>query len=214
MYASGVPKASVSPRLIAVVTRLRRSASRTTGLARAASRPPPNSARATSPMTGTARNRTSGSVRATSPRGRPRGGAHDGGRNPNSLRTACPSGPASQVRNACAAAAFGDAFTTTPAYVAGTLASAGISIVLTFVDAFASVEVDDRRVAFTELDLGDDRLDVVLLRDDVLVVGRREPRRVTPGSGEVRDDLCGVFGDGDVRAGGDDLDAGLGQVGR
>ncbi len=40
---------------------------------------------------------------------------HDGGRNPKLARIAWPSGPANQVRNACAAAVFAEALTTTPA---------------------------------------------------------------------------------------------------
>src|SRR4029077_17594883 len=72
-------------------------------------------------------------------RARLRAADHDGGRNPNVARIAWPSGPASQVRNAPAAAAFVEAFTTTPAYVAGTFAAAGTASVVTFEEAFASV---------------------------------------------------------------------------
>src|SRR6185437_13783917 len=62
-----------------------------------------------------------------------------GGRKPNVWRIACPSGPASQSRNAWAVGACADAFTTTPAYVAGTFAVSGIATVATLVDARASV---------------------------------------------------------------------------
>ncbi len=57
----------------------------------------------------------------------------------SSPRIAWPSGPANQARNACAAAWFAEAFTTTPPYVAGTLAASGTATVVTFVDVFASV---------------------------------------------------------------------------
>ena len=46
--------------------------------------------------------------------GRDRSRDQGGGRKPNEDRIAWPSGPANQVRKACAAAAFLDALTTTP----------------------------------------------------------------------------------------------------
>ena len=56
-------------------------------------------------------------------------------------RRGSPGRPARRTRsrNALAAAAFFDALTTTPAYVAGTFAVSGTSIVVTLVDALASV---------------------------------------------------------------------------
>ena len=58
----------------------------------------------------------------------PRGCHALGGRNPKRSSTACPEGPASQSRNAWAAAGIGVLPITTPAYVARTFAPSGIGI--------------------------------------------------------------------------------------
>ena len=125
-------------RLIAVVTRLSHSASRTTGEATASPSDPSRIARTTSVTTGSPRNRAKSAATATSerspqrpgraprplerpsaaglPPGRPAASSiTTGGRKPKPLRIAWPSGPANQSRKALAAAAFFDALTTTPA---------------------------------------------------------------------------------------------------
>ena len=62
-------------------------------------------------------------------------------------------------------------------------------MVVTLSDAVGVGHVDDAGVALAELDLGDDRLDVVLLGHDVGGVGRGEVGRVAGLLGEVVDEL-------------------------
>ena len=64
---------------------------------------------------------------------------------------------------------------------------------MALVDFFASVDVDDRGVTVAGLDLGHDRSDVVLLRDDVRGVGRGEVGRVAGLLGEVGDSWLAYF---------------------
>ena len=223
-------------RLIAVVTRLSQSASRTTGEASATASDPSRIARTTSVRTGSPRNRAKRAASAASERSpqRPavRGSGlerpaqpapprapgcrldHDGGgRNPKPARIAWPSGPANQARKACGRggvrgrldddAGVGREHVRRVGHVDGRDLRRGLGV----------GDVDDARVALAELDLGDHRLDVVLLGHDVGRVGGGEVGGIAGLLGEVVDELRRVLGDRHLVAGGDDLDAGLGEVG-
>ena len=141
-----------------MVVRLSPRAARTADELATSPSAPDSTPRPTSVSTGRARNSANRTATARSERSPQRGGAACCGRRApvaigrreDSITTAAagsrtrrgsparPGRPA-RSRNAFAASGFVDAFTTTPPYVAGTLAPAGTSIVVTLVEAAASV---------------------------------------------------------------------------
>ena len=151
---------------------------RTAWLPSASARPPPRIARRTRASTGSARKATSGAVRIDQPRlasaGRSRWRKEPELRQRGeSVRPRQPVEEGMRLGRVGATRA-----TTTPAYVAGTLAARRDLDRPDAVRRRRVGGVDDGRIAFAELDLGDDRLDVLLLRDDVRGVAVGEAGRI------------------------------------
>ena len=100
-----------------------------------------------------------------------------GGRNPKLDRIAWPSGPANQVMNFEAASWFGGRLDDDAGIGGRHVGGVGDVDRLDLLRGGGVGHVDDARVALAELDLRDDRLDVVLLGHDVGVVGVDEVGR-------------------------------------
>ena len=177
--ASGKPKATVRMRLAVVVTRLRASASRTAGDVKATAQRAVDDRARNQHGDGQRRGRARRPPRwppAASPGDR--GTAVGASPNREALeRAGCrhrvprsvggagtrswPGSPARQVRRTRSGTPArrpdsAMALTTTPAYVAGTLAVGGIVTGADLGRCLGVGHVDDRRVAFAELDLGHD----------------------------------------------------------
>ncbi len=175
------PRMIVRTRLTAVVTMLRRSASRTTGLVSASHSPPASSDRPTRAMTGTVRNRTSGRLRTARARpGRPCWAAvtpavtAEAERREDRLAVRAGQPGQERLRRVLVLRRLDD----DPGICRRHVRVVGDGDDRDLGRPLGVGHVDDGGVAVARLDLGQDRGDVVFLRHDVRGVGRGEIGRI------------------------------------
>ena len=131
---------------------------------------------------------------------------HDGGRNPKRFRIAWPVGPGEPVEERHAQRRVRGCLDHDAGVAGPDIRGAGTSTIST-PRCHRVGDVDDRRVAFAELDLRDHRLDVVLSGHDVGGVGGNEVGRIAARR-QVLDELGRVLGDRHLVACRDDMDPG------